>query len=99
LRELPTREEHMSEDLRQKIIDIICEQWPTPDGYLLGSYIYERLSSQGVNVTDRDLNDELAGLASGGRITLTLAPHGDTPGQARAGGGATIHEVEEDLCP
>ena len=25
-------EEHMSgEDLRQKIIDIICEEWPTPD--------------------------------------------------------------------
>jgi hypothetical protein len=99
LRELPTREEHMSEDLRQKIIDIICEQWPTPDGYLLGSYIYERLSSQGVNVTDHVLNDELAGLASRGRITLTLVPHGDTPGQARAGGGATIHDVEEDLCP
>ncbi len=25
----------MSEDLRQKIIDIICKEWPTPDGYLL----------------------------------------------------------------
>jgi hypothetical protein len=24
--ELPTREEHMSEDLRQKIIDIICKE-------------------------------------------------------------------------
>jgi hypothetical protein len=98
-RELPTREEHMSEDLRQKIIDIICEEWPTPDGYLLGSYIYERLRRQGVNVTDHVLNDELAGLASRGRITLTLVPHGDTPGQARAGGGATIHDVEDDLCP
>ena len=98
-RELPTREEHMSEELRQKIIDIICEEWPTPDGYLLGSYIYERLRRQGINVTDHVLNDELAGLASGGRITLTLVPHGDTPGQARAGGGATIQDVEDDLCP
>jgi len=98
-RELPTREEHMSEDLRQKIIDIICEEWPTPDGYLLGSYIYERLRRQGVNVTDHVLNDELAGLASRGRITLTLVPHGDTPGQVRAGGGAAIHDVEDDLCP
>ena len=49
------REEHMSEDLRQKIIEIICEEWPTPDGYLLGSYIYERLRRQGVNVTDHVL--------------------------------------------
>jgi hypothetical protein len=99
-RKLPTREEHMmSEELRQKIIDIICEQWPTPDGYLLGSYIYERLRRQGLNVTDHVLNDELAGLASCGRITLTLVPHGDTPGQVRAGGGATIHDVEDDLCP
>ncbi len=52
----------MSEGLRQKIIDIICEEWPTPDGYLLGSYIYERLRRQGINVTDHALNDELAEL-------------------------------------
>jgi hypothetical protein len=89
----------MSEDLRQRIIDIICEEWPTPDGYLLGSDIYERLRSQGVAVTDHALNNELAELASRGRITLTLVPHGDTPGQVRAGGGAAIHDVEDDLCP
>jgi hypothetical protein len=89
----------MSEDLRQKIIDVICEEWPTPDGYLLGTDIYERLRRQGVNVRDHDLHNELAELAERGRITLTLVPHGDTPGQARAGGGATIHDVEDDLCP
>ena len=89
----------MSEDLRQKIIEIICAAWPTPDGYLLGSDIYERLRRQGVDVADHDLNNELAELASRGRITLTLVPHGDTPGQGRAGGGATIHDVEDDLCP
>ena len=89
----------MSEDLRQRIIDIICEEWPTPDGYLLGSDIYERLRRQGVAVTDHALNNELAELASHGRITLTLVSHGDTPGQARAGGGATIHDVDDDLCP
>ncbi len=55
----------MSEDLRQRIIDIICEEWPTPDGYLLGSDIYERLRSQGINVTDHALNDELAELWRG----------------------------------
>jgi hypothetical protein len=90
----------MSEDLRQRIIDIICEEWPTPDGYLLGSDIYERLRKQGVAVTDHALNNELAELASRGRITLTLVPHGDAPGPGeRAGGGATIHDVEDDLCP
>jgi hypothetical protein len=88
----------MSEDLRQKIIEIICEEWPTPDGYLLGSDIYERLRSQSVDVTDHALENELAELASRGRISLTLVPHGDTPGRARAGGGATIHDVEDDLC-
>ena len=45
----------MSEDLRQKVIDIICKEWPTPDGYLLGSEIYERLRRQGINVTDHAL--------------------------------------------
>ena len=64
----------------------------------MGSYIYERLRRQGINVTDHALNDELAELASRGRITLTLVPHGDTPSRVRAGGGATIHEVEDDLC-
>ena len=83
----------MSEELRQKIIDIICEQWPTPDGYLLGSYIYERLRRQGVNVTDHVLNDELAGLASRGRMLLvgTMGPktiRSASAAPARASGSA-----------
>ncbi len=53
----------MSEDLRQKIIDIICEEWPTPDGYVLGADIYERLRSQGVEVTHHAVNAALSGLA------------------------------------
>jgi hypothetical protein len=39
------------EELHQKIIDIICEEWPTPDGYLVGFDIYERLRSEGFEVT------------------------------------------------
>jgi hypothetical protein len=35
----------MCEDLRQKILDIICKEWPTPDGYLLGFDIYEQLTA------------------------------------------------------
>jgi hypothetical protein len=89
-----TRENHMmSEDVRQKIIDIICEEWPTPDGYLLGFDIYERLRSQGVEVTHEAVESVLSGLAASGRITLSLAD-GDGPPP----GGAVIDEVEEDLC-
>jgi hypothetical protein len=83
----------MNDDLRQKIIDIICEEWPTPDGYLLGFDIYERLSSQGVEVTHHAVNALLSGLATSGRITLTMAA-GDGPPP----GGAVIHDIEDDLC-
>jgi hypothetical protein len=84
----------MNDDLRQKIIDIICKEWPTPDGYLLGADIYEQLRSQGVvEVTHDAVNTVLSGLATGGRITLTMAA-GDGPPP----GGAVIHDIEDDLC-
>ncbi len=81
------------EELRQKIIDIICKEWPTPDGHLLGFDVYERLSSQGVEVTHDAVNTMLSGLATSGRITLSFSA-GDGPPP----GGATIHDVEDDLC-
>jgi hypothetical protein len=83
----------VNDDLRQKILDIICKEWPTPDGYLLGFDIYERLRSQGVEVTHDAVNTVLSGLATSGRITLTLAP-GDGPPPS----GAVIHDIEDDLC-
>jgi hypothetical protein len=87
------REEHMMrEDLRQKIIDIICEEWPTPDGYLSGADIYERLRSQGLpEVSHHAVNTMLSGLATSGRITLSIAA-GEVPA------GAVIHDVGADLC-
>ena len=88
----------MNGDLRQKIIDIICEEWPTPDGYLLGADVHERLRSKGVEVTDAALNTTLSELATSGRITLTLMPGGGNPDQVPTQGGATIHDVEDDLC-
>jgi hypothetical protein len=78
----------MSEDLRQKIIAIICEEWPTPDGYLLGTDVHERLRNLGVEVTDHAMNAALSELASSGRITLTMV----------AGLDASIYDVEDDLC-
>ena len=83
----------MNDDLRQKILDIICKEWPTPDGYLLGFDIYERLRSQGVEVTHDAVTTVLSGLATSGRITLTFSA-GDGPPP----GGAVIYDIEDDLC-
>jgi hypothetical protein len=88
----------MSEDLRQKIIDIICTAWPTPDGYLLGSDVHDRLRSQGFEVTEATLNTVLSELATSGRITLTLMPGAGDLDQALAESGAAIHDIEDDLC-
>jgi hypothetical protein len=89
----------MSDDLRQKIIEIICEEWPTPDGYLESAAIHERLGSQGVEVTDAVLTTTLSEMATSGRITLTLVPGGgNNPDQIPVQGGATIHDIEDDLC-
>jgi hypothetical protein len=82
-----------SEDLRQKVIAIICEEWPTPDGYLLGFDIYERLKSQGVETTHYAVDTVLSGLAASGRITLSIA-EGDGPPP----GGEVIDDLEDDLC-
>jgi hypothetical protein len=87
-------EEHMSgEDLRQKVVEIICEEWPTPDGYLLGFDIYERLTNKGVDATPYAVDTVLSGLARSGRITLSLAEGDGVPP-----GGEVIDDVEDDLC-
>ena len=83
----------MNDDLRQKILDIICKEWPTADGYLLGFDIYEQLRSQGVEVTHEAVNTMLSRLATSGRITLTFSA-GDGPPP----GGVVIHDIEDDLC-
>ena len=83
----------MNDDLRQKSLDIICQEWPPPDGYLRGFDIYERLRSQGVEVTHDAVNTVLSGLATSGRTTLTFSA-GDGPPPS----GAVIHDIEDDLC-
>jgi hypothetical protein len=81
------------EDLRQKIIAILCEEWPTPDGYLLGFDIYERLHSEGFEeVTYYAVETVLSGLV-GKRITLALAE-----GEGVPPGGTVIDDVRDDLC-
>jgi hypothetical protein len=86
-------EKHMREDLRQKVIAIICEEWPSPDGYLLGFDIYERLQSEGFEVTHHAVDTVLEGLAASDRITLSLMA-GDGPPP----GWVVIDDVEDNLC-
>jgi hypothetical protein len=81
------------EDLHQKIIAIICEQWPTPDGYLLAFDIYEQLRSEGFEVTHYAVDTVLSGLAASAHITLSL-----TEGEGVPPGGAVIDDVEDELC-
>jgi hypothetical protein len=86
-------EEHTSEELRKKIIDIICEEWPTTDGYLLGFDIYERLRSEGFKeVSPYAVETVLSGLAASGHVTLSLVE-----GEGVPPGGAVIDDVEDDL--
>ena len=92
-------------ELRENIIAIICEWWKRvkegeeTTNYLLSATIYERLISEGGEVTDRALSTALAELATLGQITVTLAG-GGAPERARAHGGMTIHNVmNPDLCP
>ncbi len=84
----------MNDDLRQKIIDIICEEWPTPDGYLLGFDIYERLRSEGFEeVSHYAVDTVLEGLAASERITISLEE-----GEGVPPGGVVIDRVADDLC-
>ena len=83
------------EDLRQQIIAIICEEeWPTPDGYLLGFDIYERLHSEGFEgVSHYAVETVLSGLAASDWITLALAE-----GEGVPPGGVVIDDVRDGLC-
>ena len=83
----------MSLGLREKIIAIICEEWPKSlDNELDSTTIYERLQGAGVEVSDHDVRDVLLQLAQGGAITLVLA---STPPPSA---GVTIREVSPELC-
>lgn len=102
--------EYVSDDLRQKIIDIICEwskqveEGTEPDKYLDSATIYERLKSQALEVPDRAISSVLLDLAkdetqSGKRITLSITPGDATDDEIRKyGGRMTIHDASSKLC-
>jgi hypothetical protein len=94
--------EYVSGELGGKIKAIICEwskrvkEGTEPDEYLKSSTIYERLTSEGVEVPDHAMSEILVELAKGGQIKLTMdaRPSRDP----RKYGSMTIHSVGPDLC-
>jgi hypothetical protein len=91
-RRLTITEDVSGERLHAEIIAIICEEWPTPDGYLQSATIYERLINEGVEVPDRAISAVLLQQADDGRITLAVdTSHADD--EVRRHGAMTIHHV------
>jgi hypothetical protein len=94
--------EYVSGELGGKIKAIICEwskrveEGTEPDKYLESSTIYERLTSEGVEVPDHAMSEILVELAQRGQIKLTMdtRPSRDP----RKYGSMTIHSVGQGLC-
>ena len=94
--------EYVSGELGGKIKAIICEWWNVvgkgtePAEHLESSTIYERLTSEGVEVPDHAMSEILVELAKGGQIKLTMDTRpSDEPHKY---GSMTIRGVSSDLC-
>ena len=79
--------------LREKVTSIICEEWPKADNEVGSATIYQRLVSEGVEVSEDDLRRVLFQLADRRNIELAMAPT-LLPSQ----GGMTIRGVRPELC-
>ena len=90
--------EYVSGELRAKIIDIICEEWPTPNNHLESAAIYERLIRESIEVPDRDISKVLLTLAEDGRIKLAVEDAPTEESEVRNHGGMSIQEVSPELC-
>lgn len=80
--------------LRERVIAIICKEWPNEDNELQSTTIYHQLVSGGVGVSETALRDVLERLAGLGDIELVISP--TVP---LAQGGVTIRGVSPELCP
>ncbi len=85
-------EEYIGEPgLREKIIAIICEEWPDRDKEISATTIFERLQSEGVEASEQAIHDVLVQLARHGDIDLVIATAPPTTYM-------TIHGVRQELC-
>jgi hypothetical protein len=79
--------EYGAPGLRERVIAVICEEWPKRrDNELESATIYERLISEGVAVSENALRDVLLQLAGSGDIQLGLVP------------SMPIRDVSSELC-
>jgi hypothetical protein len=94
--------EYVSGVLGGKIKAIICEWWTVvgegaaSTEHLESSTIYERLTSEGVEVPDHAMSEILVELAKGGQIKLTMDSRRCR--DPRKYGSMTIHSVGPGLC-
>jgi hypothetical protein len=65
-------EAYGSPGLRDKIIDIICEEWPNPDNQIAAATIFGRLQSEGVEASVLAVHNSLYQLGRRGEIVLNL---------------------------
>ncbi len=87
-----TEEYSGSPGLREKIVAIICEEWPNPDKEIDATTIFERLQSEGVAASELAVLDVLLQLADHGDIDLVLANDPPTTDDM------TIRGVRQELC-
>jgi hypothetical protein len=77
--------------LRERVISIICEEWPNGENALDRATISERLKGAGVRASDGAVRQMLFQLSDHRDITLSAEPGGLA--------GPTIVGVRPDLCP
>jgi Fe2+ or Zn2+ uptake regulation protein len=66
-------EEYESPGLREKIVAIICEEWPNPDNQIAAATIFKHLQSEGVEASEQDVHNVLFQLVQQGVIGLSPA--------------------------
>ena len=85
-------EEYGSPGLREKIIDIICEEWPNQDNKIAAATIFGRLQSEGVEASVLAVHNALYQLGQRGEIVLNL------PAAHHPFTDISILGVSQELC-
>ena len=77
--------------LRERVISILCEEWPNGESALDHATITERLKSAGAEAPEGAVRQVLFQLSDRRDITLSSEPGGTA--------GPTVVGVRPELCP
>jgi hypothetical protein len=77
--------------LRERVIAVICAEWPSPDYEMESAAIYERLKNGDADASEAAVRQVLFQLSDHGDITLVLEPS--------RGSGPVVAGVDPELCP